>query len=620
MNSILAPPGSRETLLAILNQVHDAVFLHEVDGRIIYVNQTMLQIYRVSADEALGFSIAADYSSPENPNDQLKSIWERVIAGESQLFEWKARRPHDGSLFDVEVFLTRMRLQDRNVILATVRDISERKLREEALKSSESELRALFEQAAVGVGLAETRTGRFVKVNQKYCDIVGYTREEMLKLSFHEITHPDDHEVDRKNVTSMLKGELREFSREKRYFHKNGNIVWINLTVSPMWAIGEDPRYNIVVIEDITERKLAEQALRREQEFNRALLENIVDGVVACDANGRLAIFNRTAREWHGMEALALLPERWSAYYDLFDSDGITPLPTESIPLRRAFNGEHIRDVPMSIVAKGTPARHILASGGPFFDSNGQKLGAVSVMRDITQRKQTEEVLRRNEAELEKYRRELQLLTAQLMRAQEDERRRLSRELHDDVNQRLGMLIVDLELLGQKLMSSPDGTSAQLREYGRRISDLSQNIHDMAYQLHPSVLDHLGLVVALRSYVSEWSKREKIKVRFSHRNVPESLDENVATCLYRVAQESLRNAAKHSHSPRVSVILAGSPRQISLSIRDFGVGFDPEFRNERHHGLGIVSMNERVKLVNGRLSLKSKPDEGTRVVVQVPLP
>ncbi len=241
------------------------------------------------------------------------------------------------------------------------------------------------------------------------------------------------------------------------------------------------------------------------------------------------------------------------------------------------------------------------------------------MMRDITQRKQTEEVLRLNEAELEKYRRELQLLTAQRMRAQEDERRRLSRELHDDVNQRLGMLIVDLELLGQRLMSSPDETSAHLREYGRRISDLSQNIHDMAYQLHPSVLDHLGLVVALRSYVSEWSKREQIKVRFSHRNVPESLDENVATCLYRVAQESLRNAARHSRSPRISVVLAGSARQISLSIKDFGIGFDPESRNEQHHGLGIVSMNERVRLVNGRFSLKSKPGLGTRVTVEVPL-
>ena len=140
-------------------------------------------------------------------------------------------------------------------------------------------------------------------------------------------------------------------------------------------------------------RKRAEQDLNREQNFTRALLEHIAAGVVACDAKGKLVLFNQTAREWHGMDALALPPEEWARHYDLYEHDGVTPLPTDSIPLVRAFHGETVRDAAMMIVAKGQPPRHILASGCPFFDNQHNLLGAVVVMRDTTKSKQVEEML-----------------------------------------------------------------------------------------------------------------------------------------------------------------------------------------------------------------------------------
>jgi diguanylate cyclase (GGDEF)-like protein/PAS domain S-box-containing protein len=146
-------------------------------------------------------------------------------------------------------------------------------------------------------------------------------------------------------------------------------------------------------LQEITECKRLEEALRNEHEFAHTLLDNLLDGVVACDAEGKLVLFNRVAEEWHGMNVLHLTPEEWARHYNLYCLDGVTPMPVEEVPLTRAFNGETVRDAPMVIRPEGQAPRHIVANGGPFFDERGKKLGAVVTMDDITTCKQAEEAL-----------------------------------------------------------------------------------------------------------------------------------------------------------------------------------------------------------------------------------
>ena len=241
--------------------------------------------------------------------------------------------------------------------------------------------------------LAEMDTGMIVDANHAAEALCGRSLAELRSLRYSELQpeyladspgrHFETH-VPRSGVT------------EASVLHKDGRRIPVEIASSHFTA-SDGRRMLVGVFRDTTERGQAEQALLRQNEFIQAVLDNICDGVVACDDAGNLVLFNRTAREWHGIDALNLPPEQWSSQYDLFGPDGTSPLPTETIPLKRAHNGEQLHDVGMTIAAKGQPLRHLLASGRPFFDDRGHKLGAVVGMHDITERKQAEAALRESE-------------------------------------------------------------------------------------------------------------------------------------------------------------------------------------------------------------------------------
>ncbi len=204
---------------------------------------------------------------------------------------------------------------------------------------------------------------------------------------------------------------------------------------------------------------------------------------------------------------------------------------------------------------------------------------------------------------------------AALLQAQEEERRRLSHELHDELNQKLVLLELNLETIERNAEKKSPEFFEGLKSVHNGVSELSEDLRRIAYQLHPSILDDLGLVPALEAYCSEFSARENIQVRFSHRDVPDSLPSAVGLALYRVVQESLRNVAKHSGAKRASVTLTCSRTAIQLSIRDSGAGFIPEHVET---GLGMIGMRERMGYISGTIEWKTKPGEGTQVIATVP--
>ena len=231
---------------------------------------------------------------------------------------------------------------------------------------------------------------------------------------------------------------------------------------------------------------------------------------------------------------------------------------------------------------------------------------------------ETNETLRKNEVTLRRSQEELRALTAQLISVQEEESRHLARELHDAFSQRLAMLGMEVSAMEQQLPSFPDSVGERLRLMGDEIGGLAKDVHQLSRRLHPSILDDLGLVVALRAECAAFSEQHGVPVEFLPTNVPESFPENVSLCLYRVVRESLRNIAKHAEAEEVRVTLAGTDNGIVLMIEDVGSGFDlAQIKGKR--GLGLISMEERARLLNGSFLVRSQPGQGTKVKVNIPL-
>jgi len=214
--------------------------------------------------------------------------------------------------------------------------------------------------------------------------------------------------------------------------------------------------------------------------------------------------------------------------------------------------------------------------------------------------------------------RALRLLTGKLMQAQEEERRRLARELHDGLSQQLAMLTVELGMVAKEVPESAPAIHEQLCRLRDRSESLSNDLRRMMHQLHPAVLEHLGLVAALRNHCGEFSENEGIRVRFRVVSELNRVPPETAVCLYRIAQEALRNVSKHSGAREAWVEIDQQGDEILLSIVDQGLGFDSE-TPKAGKCLGLISMRERVRLLGGTVKIKSAPGEGTQVNVRVPV-
>jgi PAS domain S-box-containing protein len=240
------------------------------------------------------------------------------------------------------------------------------------------------------------------------------------------------------------------------------------------------------------------------------------------------------------------------------------------------------------------------------------------ILVNALRRKEAEEASRESERILKQNEDDLRRLAGRLISAQEEERSRLARELHDDLAQRLAVFAIDVGRLEQQLMDPPAPVREELREMKNGIVKISQDVHSLSRQLHPSILDDLGLIKAVESECTNFSRREGIEIVFNHENIPRVIPKDVSLSLYRIIQEGLRNISKHACAEHISVSLKGLDHAVLLSVQDDGIGFDWAEVKE-NPGLGFSSMRERARLIHGELSIQSQPEKGTVITLRVPL-
>jgi PAS domain S-box-containing protein len=247
--------------------------------------------------------------------------------------------------------------------------------------------------------------------------------------------------------------------------------------------------------------------------------------------------------------------------------------------------------------------RWVLNIGVPRSNPDGSFDGYIGSCIDVSERKQAEEALAR--------------IGHRLIEAHEEERAWIARELHDDFNQRIAMLTIDLEQWDKQLPDSAVEFHDRVGHVRQRLLDMAKDIHSLSHRLHSSKLEYLGIVAAARGFCSELSEQQNVEIDFSHTNIPDGVPKEISLCLFRVLQESLQNAVKHSGVRQFAVELQDTEGEIQLTVSDQGMGFDPHDAINRH-GLGLISMRERLHLAGGQISIESQPGSGTTIHVRVP--
>jgi PAS domain S-box-containing protein len=382
---------------------------------------------------------------------------------------------------------------------------------------------------------------------------------------------------------------------------------------------------NAAIVLALQQHQLARD-LFLEQTWLRTMLQNLSDAVFAADTHGRVRYINRAG------EILAGCTLAEAADKPIEGVCRLTTLanePVETCPLRAALRtGLPVEKARFLLHSRDGRVTPVEKSASPI-EVNGEIAGAVSVVVDISERvrserlqelerERLEEQVHVTSSQLGQTRAELRALSGYLITAQEEERRRVARELHDDLAQSAAVVGLELESLDHLLPPDGKGTHEILRSVTNRVSDLGHQVREISHRLHPSVVQDLGLPLALRGLVDDYNRNGASVTCIQSWQDPR-LPLDVATAFYRIAQEALRNASRHAEGAPVRVVLEPAAGGLQLRVEDAGPGFDLNRLPAKPH-LGLLSMQERARLVGATFLLQTAPGDGTSIRVRVPLP
>jgi PAS domain S-box-containing protein len=337
----------------------------------------------------------------------------------------------------------------------------------------------------------------------------------------------------------------------------------------------------------------------RESEGRFRLVANTAPVMIWTAGTDRLCTyFNQPWLEFTGRPLEAELGNGWAEGVHGEDLKGCLDSYTRAFDFREPFRMQY------RMRRNDGEYRWLLDIGVPRFNQDGTFAGYIGSCLDITDRKHAEEALSG--------------ISRRLIDAQEQERTRIARELHDDINQRIAMLGIKLDVFQQSFPNRGGEFQRRLNELRHLAAEIGTEVQGISHRLHSSKLEYLGLVAACKSFCREVADVHKMNVSFTADNVPPALSHEVSLCLFRVLQESLNNAIKHSAAQRFEAQLRGTSTEIELTVRDHGIGFDAD-EAIISRGLGLISMRERVSVVNGMMSIASKPMRGTEIIVRVPV-
>ncbi|MFI5072107.1 MAG: PAS domain S-box protein [Terriglobales bacterium] len=482
-------------------------------------------------------------------------------------------------------------------IVGMVADITERKSAEEALRTSQEQLQAIWNNSPA-ILFIKDRQGRYLDFNILFLRLTSLSREQILGKTDEEIFQPDQAVAFRANDRRVLE-ENRAIEYEETAEQKDGIHASI-VQKFPLRDAQGQPYAICGIATDITERKRAEDGLRDSEERLRLAVQvgkmYAYDWDVATDVVIRseesthiLGLIGKPISLTHGQFLASVHPEDRATFINS-TADRTPESPDTHISYR--------------LLRPDGSVIWMERTGHVFFDEQGRMVRMIGMVADVTERKLAEEALSR--------------VGGRLIEAHEEERTWIARELHDDIGQQLALLANNLALIEHGLPDSIAEIRHRISEQLKRVQEISSDVQAMSHRLHSSKLKLLGIVAAAKGFCDEFSEQQKVEIDFTHADIPPAVPEEISLCLFRILQEALQNAVKHSGARHIDVDLRGALDGIHLIVRDAGLGFDPEaMANNRR--LGLVSMEERVNLVKGTFSIDSQPGRGAEINVRLPL-
>jgi len=565
------------------------------DHRYIEVNDTYERITGWKRADVIGRS-PLDVEIWVDPNQRIeftkRLLTEGTVRGIEIAFRSKDGRVHIG-LCSAEL----IEINGEECALSVIADITSVKQAEEARRISEHRFSQFFSTLPEYCYITSP-TGEILDVNPAACDGLGYKKEELLGKVLSSLYAP---ESARKliDLVNEWKSTNKLHNEEMVVLTKAGKRRTILLNAGGVKDAGGNLVYVASVQVDITQRKRILQKLG-ESEKRFRLVANAAPVMIWMSGPDKLCTyFNQPWLEFTGRPLHAQLGNGWAE--SVHPEDLISCLETYN----KAFDHREPFEMEYRLLRNDAEYRWVVDLGVPRFQRDGSFAGYIGSCIDITERKLAQEALAD--------------MSRKLIEAQEQERTWIARELHDDINQRLALALVNIERMLTDSSRLAPATTERLIEIKEQLSDLASDVQALSHHLHPSKLEYLGLATAAAGFCKELSLERLVEVEFQSEGVPEELPREIALCFFRVLQESLQNAAKHSGTKHFEVCLKGTANQLELIVSDSGVGFDPE-NGFRRHGLGLTSMKERLKLVHGKLSVESRTAQGTVVRATAPLP
>jgi PAS domain S-box-containing protein len=437
--------------------------------------------------------------------------------------------------------------------------------------------------------------GVLLSVNLAAARMLGYELNELVNRNLRELLSQNVHaELDAYLTTLREKHaaigviELWTKSGEIRTWEYRSTLRTTGVQVPLVRAMAHD----------ITDILRAQKALRESEERFR-LVANTAPVMIWMSGSDRLCTyFNIPWLEFTGRSIEAELGSGWAEGVHPDDYKACLETYTKSFDRREKFSMEY------RLRRYDGEYRWILDIGVPRFDQDGSFAGYIGSCIDVTERKLAEEAL--------------SSVSHQLIEAQEQERRRIARELHDDICQRLTVLALMQEQLQQGPPDLPAEVRIRIAELREKTSEIMSDLQSLSRELHSAKLEFLGIVAAMRGFCKELAEEQKVEIDFQSHDLPSALPPDISLCLFRVLQEALHNSAKHSGVRYFEVRLWGTSGEIHLRVRDSGAGFDTNTAN-KGRGLGLISMQERLRILSGTFSIESQPGRGTTILTHVPL-